>query len=66
MVTFPSSKTDKAGIGVDYFYVDGTFDRKSKTNRVEAERIVDLVFENIEKYPERSLGVVAFSMAQQD
>lgn len=65
LVTFPSSKTDKVGIGVDFFYVDGTFDRKSKTNRVEAERIVDLVFENIEKYPERSLGVVAFSMAQQ-
>lgn len=65
LVTFPSSKTDRAGVGVDFFYVDGTFDRKSKTNRVEAERIVDLVFENIEKYPERSLGVVAFSMAQQ-
>lgn len=65
LVTFPSSKADKAGTGVDFFYVDGTFDRKSKTNRVEAERIVDLVFENIEKYPERSLGVVAFSMAQQ-
>lgn len=65
LVTFPSSKTDKAGIGVDFFYVDGTFDRKSKTNRAEADRIVDLVFENIEKYPERSLGVVAFSMAQQ-
>lgn len=65
LVTFPSSNTDRTGMGVDFFYVDGTFDRKSKTNRVEAERIVDLVFENIEKYPERSLGVVAFSMAQQ-
>ncbi len=65
LVTFPSSTTDKAGIGVDFFYVDGTFDRKSKTNRSEAERIADLVFENIEKYPERSLGVVAFSIAQQ-
>lgn len=65
LVTFPSSKINRAGNGVDFFYVDGIFDRKSKTNRVEAERIVDLVFENIEKYPERSLGVVAFSMAQQ-
>ena len=66
LVTFPSSKQDTKGIGVDYFYVDGTFDRKTKTNRVEAEKIVDLVFENIEKYPERSLGVVAFSMSQQN
>lgn len=66
LVTFPSSKQDDKGIGVDYFYVDGIFDRKTKTNRVEAEKIVDLVFENIEKYPERSLGVVAFSMSQQN
>ena len=65
LVTFPSSKTDKDGIGVDYVYVNGTFDRKTKTNRVEAEKIVDMVFEHIEKYPERSLGVVAFSVAQQ-
>ena len=65
LVTFPSSKTDKVGIGVDYVYVNGVFDRKTKTNRAEAEKIVDMVFEHIEKYPHRSLGVVAFSVAQQ-
>ena len=65
LVTFPSSKTDQVGIGVDYVHVDGVFDRKTKTNRAEAEKIVDMVFEHIEKYPERSLGVVAFSIAQQ-
>jgi len=51
---------------VDYFHVDGVFDRRTKTNRVEAEKVVDLVFENIEKHPERSLGVVAFSISQQN
>lgn len=66
LVTFPSSQTNKVGIGVDFFHVNGTFDRKSKTNRAEAEKIVDLVFENIEKYPERSLGIVAFSISQQN
>ena len=66
LVTFPSAKADMPGVGVDYHYVDGTFDRQSKTNRAEAERVVDLVFENIEKYPERSLGVVAFSISQQN
>lgn len=66
LVTFPSSKMDSVGIGVDYFYVEGIFDRKNKTNQVEAERIVDLVFENIKKYPSRSLGVVAFSISQQN
>lgn len=66
LVTFPSSKTDEKGRGVDYIYVDGTFDRTTKTNRAEAEKIVELVFEHIDEYPERSLGVVAFSMSQQN
>ena len=66
LVTFPSSKGDTKGNGVDYYPVDGIFDRKSHTNRKEAEFIVDLIYENIDKYPERSLGVVAFSVAQQE
>ena len=65
LVTFPSAKTAKEGCGVEYFHVDGTFARKTKTNLVEAEKVVDLVFENIKKYPNRSLGVVAFSVSQQ-
>ena len=66
LVTFPSAQADGRGIGVDFLYVDGVFDRKSKTNLAEAEKISDLVFENFKKYPKRSLGVVAFSMAQQN
>ena len=66
LVTFPSPKADAKGTGVDYFHVDGVFDRKSHTNRKEAEFVVDLIYENIEKFPNRSLGVVAFSIAQQD
>ena len=66
LVTFPSSKANAPGIGVDYYHVDGIFDRKAHTNRKEAEFIVDLIYQNIEKYPNRSLGVVAFSVAQQD
>ena len=66
LVTFPSSENDHMGIGVDYYHVDGVFDRKSKTNRVEAQFIVDLVFQNIKTYPDRSLGVVAFSASQQN
>ena len=66
LVTFPSSIIDKKGIGVDYYCVNGLFDHKSRNNRKEAEFIVDLIYDNIEKYPERSLGVVAFSVSQQD
>lgn len=65
LVTFPSSKVDRRGIGVDYYHVDGIFDRNTHTNRREAELVVDMIYQNIEKYPNRSLGVVAFSVAQQ-
>ena len=66
LVTFPSSSVDAPGIGVDYYHADGIFDRQSHTNPKEAEFVVNLIYQNIEKYPERSLGVVAFSVAQQD
>lgn len=65
LMTFPSASKDHTGIGVDYYFANGVFDRQSKTNRVEAEFIVDLVFKNIKEHPDRSLGVVAFSVAQQ-
>ena len=66
LVTFPSASMDRPGIGVDYYPVDGVFDRRSKTNKEEARFIVELIYRNIAEYPERSLGVVAFSAAQQN
>ena len=66
MITFPSTKTDAKWIGVDYYHCDSLFDRRSHTNRKEAEFIVDLIYKNFEKFPDRSLGVVAFSVAQQE
>ena len=66
LITFPASVQKKDDFGVEYFHVDGIFDRQSRTNAVEAQFIADKVFEHIEKYPERSLGIVAFSIAQQD
>ena len=64
LITFPSSSQDHRGIGVDFLFAGGTFDRKSKTNRKEAELIVEMIFNNIENYPDRSIGVVAFSASQ--
>lgn len=64
LVTFPSSKEDGEGSGVNYFYVeDGVYG--SGINVEEAKFIVDLIYQNIEKYPEQSLGVITFSEAQQ-
>lgn len=66
LVTFPSASKDKANNGVDFYYVqDGVFDRKTKTNIIEANKVVDLVFEHFKTSPHRSLGVVAFSISQQ-
>lgn len=66
LITFPSALTKKDDIGLDYCKVDGIYDRKTRTNEVEAKKVVDLIFENINKYPQRSIGVVAFNKAQQE
>ena len=65
LVTFPSAKSAGKDLGVEFVYAGGTFDRKSKTNRVEAELVVDMVFDHFQTHPNRSLGVVAFSVSQQ-
>ena len=66
LITFPSAKSESEDFGVHFYYVkDGIFDRKAKNNRKEAERVVDLIWEHFEQHPERSLGVVSFSVAQQ-
>lgn len=66
LITFPSAKIDREGIGVDYYNAGGTYNRTSQTNRAEAEYVVDLIYKHIEEYPKRSLGVVAFSIKQQE
>lgn len=66
LVTFPAAERNRKGFGVDYYHVNGTFDRTSRTNKAEAEFIVDLIFDNIKRFPDRSLGVVTFSVSQQD
>lgn len=68
LITFPSSAESIPDYGVEYVYVkDGIYDRGGKKNNViEARKVADLVFEHFKKYPNRSLGVVTFSEAQQN
>lgn len=70
LITFPSSEERKSGVGVEYVYVeDGVYDRgkgAKHNNIIEAKKVADLVFEHFRTYPERSLGVVAFSESQQE
>ncbi|MCL4369674.1 MAG: AAA domain-containing protein [Chloroflexi bacterium] len=66
LVTFPSSHQDAPDRGVEFIRVlDGIYDRGgSRTNRIEARRVVDLIVEHAEQRPKETLGVVAFSSAQ--
>ena len=68
LITFPSAVESAPDCGVEYIYVkEGVYDRSGKKNNVaEARKVADLVFEHFKKYPERSLGVVTFSEAQQN
>lgn len=68
LITFPSSIERAPDTGVEYIYVkDGVYDRGGKKNNIiEAKKVADLVFEHFRKHPNRSLGVVTFSEAQQN
>ncbi len=65
--TFPSALHSDAELGIEFVYIpNGIYDRgKSRRNVIEARKVAELVFRHFDKFPERSLGVVAFSEAQQ-
>lgn len=69
LFTFPASGTNER-LGVRFEFVkDAVYDRKlTRTNRKEAEAIVDYVFDRLEKSQghKRSIGIVTFSQAQKD
>jgi len=67
LITFPSAAVDRDGLGVSFVHVpEGVYDRaRSRRNAKEAERVAELVFEHLTRRNGESLGVVAFSEAQQ-
>ena len=68
LLTFPSPRKPAAH-GVQAVYLpDGRYDSGgSRTNRIEAERVVELVFELLAARPKsESIGVVTLSRAQAD
>ncbi len=68
LITFPAAGTHTNPMGVEFVLVpDGIYDRsRSRTNRREAEHVAKLVYQHYSQCPDRSLGVVAFSLAQAD
>ena len=65
LITFPSTTVKAPDCGVEFVHVsDGYYE--DKKNPIEAKKVAELVFEHFRKYDTtRSLGVVAFSEAQQ-
>ena len=66
LVLFPSSVKSDENLGLKFMYVpNGVYDRGGARNNIkEADVVADLVFEHFEKHPEKSLGVVTFSLSQ--
>lgn len=65
LVTFPNPDTqDKSGL--EFRYVNGIYDRgKSRKNMIEAKEIVTLYRSITKEYPEKSIGIISFSMQQE-
>lgn len=68
LITFPASTTSGEGRGVHLVHTEsGTWDRgRSRTNRVEAKRVAEIIVEQFKKYPERSLGVASMNASQKE
>ncbi len=68
LITFPAAAAENATLGVKLVYVeDAIYDRGGlRNNPKEAETVANLVFDHFEKYPEKTLGVVTFSIAQME
>ena len=67
LVTFPNP-VQNPDLGVWFKHVpDGIYDRGGRRdNRREAEVVAQLTLEHFQKFPEQSLGIIAFSEAQAD
>lgn len=67
LITFPNSKINDES-GLDFIHVKtGVYDRgKSRKNRVEAREVVKKYKELKKKFPDKSMGIIAFSIAQEN
>jgi len=67
LITFPSpgGPPDR---GVQLCFVEkGVWDRgKSRTNRVEARAVADLILRELDEHPDRSMGVAALNVSQKE
>ena len=67
LVVFPSPDSGKDGVGLQYHHLpDTVYDRgRSSTNRQEAQAVARAVMDHARQFPDLTLGVAAFSLAQE-
>lgn len=66
LVTFPSAMSVAPDLGVSLEVVDGIYMRgAARDNRIEAEHVADRMLQIATESPHLSVGIVAFSSAQQ-
>ena len=67
LVVFPSPDSGKETIGLQYHHLpDTVYDRgRSSTNRQEAQAVANAVMDHARKFSDLTLGVAAFSSAQE-
>ena len=68
LITFPSAIAKDDALGVKLGYVkDSVYDRGGlRNNPKEAEVVAGLVFDHFRNHPDKTLGVVTFSIAQME
>ena len=67
LVVFPSPRKNSEDelLGIGYHYIEGArYTKGSKTNILEAEKVVEYFLELIEKYPQKSIGIATFNKTQ--
>jgi superfamily I DNA and/or RNA helicase/very-short-patch-repair endonuclease len=66
LVTFPSPISKSQNLGVDFELIDkGLYERGARYNKKEAARVAEAIVQHYLEAPNLSLGVIAFSEAQQ-
>jgi very-short-patch-repair endonuclease/ribosomal protein S7 len=67
LLTFPGATHEAPDVGIELFKVDGMYRRGgARDNPIEASKVIDRVLYHRRHHPDRTLGVVAFSTAQED
>jgi very-short-patch-repair endonuclease len=68
LVTFPAASPGTPGQGIRFVHVsDGVYDRgRSRMNRREAISVARLAVEHFERFPDRTLGIVAMGISQKE